>query len=492
MEAIREKKKITYEPVIGMEVHAQLKTDSKIFCGCSTRFGAESNTQTCPVCLGLPGVLPVLNKKVVEMAIAVGLATHCRIAPHSRFARKNYFYPDLPKGYQISQYELPLCEGGYIEIAVNGLIKRIGLTRIHIEEDAGKNLHEGLTASSHVDLNRAGVPLIEIVSEPEIHSAEEAVAYLRTLRDILIYLGVCDGNMEEGSFRCEPNISLRPAGQKIFGTRVEVKNINSFRFVQRAIGYELKRQEEILREGGKINQETRLWNSAEGVTVTMRSKEEAHDYRYFPEPDLVPLAIPKGWIEGIRAGLPELPDIKRERFIHEYGIPLYDAEVLTASRSLADYFEASARLYASSDPPRAKTVSNWIMTELMRELKTDDRDASDSSVTPENLAELLRLIDEGRISRKMAKDIFPEMYRTGKSAEDIVEEKGLTQVSDIEAIEASVSEAITVNPTEWEAFCEGKDKLQGFFVGQVMKISKGKANPAMVNEVLNKKRSKGE
>jgi aspartyl-tRNA(Asn)/glutamyl-tRNA(Gln) amidotransferase subunit B len=482
--------KIQYEVVIGMEVHAQLKTDSKIFCGCSTRFGAESNTQTCPVCLGMPGVLPVLNKKVVEMAIAVGLATHCRIAPYSRFARKNYFYPDLPKGYQISQYELPLCEGGYIEVAVDGRIKRIGLTRIHMEEDAGKNLHEGLATWSHVDLNRAGVPLLEIVSEPEIHSAEEAVAYLRTLRDILIYLGVCDGNMEEGSFRCEPNISIRPAGQKTFGTRVEVKNINSFRFVQKAIVHELKRQAEILRDGGKITQETRLWNSAEDVTVTMRSKEEAHDYRYFPEPDLVPLAVPKEWIEKIRAALPELPDVKRERFVREYRIPVYDAEVLTASRSSADYFEASVRLYASSDAQKAKTVSNWIMTELMRELKTDDRDASDSPVTPENLAGLLRLIDEGRISRKMAKDIFPQMYRTGKTAGVIVGEEGLTQVSDEAALEAMIAQVIEANPKEAEGYRQGKEKLLGFFVGQVMKTSKGKAHPGKVNELLKKKLTK--
>ena len=487
MEAIREKKKIIYEPVIGMEVHAQLKTDSKIFCGCSTRFGAESNTQTCPVCLGMPGVLPVLNKKVVEMTIAAGLATHCRIAPSSRFARKNYFYPDLPKGYQISQYELPLCEGGYIEIAVNGQMKRIRLRQIHMEEDAGKNLHEGLAASSHVDLNRAGVPLIEIVSEPEIHSAEEAVAYLRILRDILIYLGVCDGNMEEGSFRCEPNISLRPAGQKTLGTRVEVKNINSFRFVQRAIGYELKRQEGILRDGGKIIQETRLWNSSEEVTVTMRSKEEAHDYRYFPEPDLVPLAIPREWIEEIRAGLPELPDVKRERFVHEYGIPVYDAEVLTASRSLADYFEASARLYASSNSQKAKTVSNWIMTELMREFKTDNRDAADSPVTPENLTRLIQLIDEGTISGKIAKDIFSQMYRTGKTAEVIVGEQGLTQVSDEAALDAMITQVIEANPREVQDYRQGKEKLLGFFVGQVMKTSKGKAHPGKVNELLKKR-----
>lgn len=474
---------IQYETVIGLEVHAQLKTESKIFCGCSTKFGADPNTQTCPICLGMPGVLPVLNRKVVEMAIAVGLATHCRITPHSWFARKNYFYPDLPKGYQISQYELPLCEGGYVEIAVNGEIRRIGLTRIHMEEDAGKNLHEGLAAASHVDLNRAGVPLLEIVSEPQIRSAEEAVVYLKTLRDILVYLGVCDGNMEEGSFRCEPNVSLRPVGQKIFGTRVELKNINSFRFVQKAIEYEIKRQEKTLREGRTVIQETRLWNVDKEVTVTMRGKEEAHDYRYFPEPDLVPLAIPKEWIEEIRARLPELPDAKRERFVKEYGIPAYDAEVLTNSRALADYYEQAVQLL----PSQAKTISNWIMTELLRELKTDDKEAHESPVTPEKLAGLLRLMDQGTISGKMAKDIFSLMYRTGQTAEAIVESQGLMQVSDEAHLSTMIDQVISTHPKEVEAYRQGKDKLIGFFVGQVMKASGGKAHPGKVNELLKKK-----
>lgn len=471
-----------YEVVIGLEVHAQLLTISKIFCGCSAKFGGEPNTQTCPICLGMPGVLPVLNRKVVEMAIAMGLATHCRIAPYSRFARKNYFYPDLPKGYQISQYELPLCEGGYVEIAVNGEIRRIGLTRIHMEEDAGKNLHEGLAAASHVDLNRAGVPLLEIVSEPQIRSAEEAVAYLKTLRDILVYLGVCNGNMEEGSFRCEPNVSLRPVGQKIFGTRVELKNINSFRFVQKAIEYEIKRQEKTLREGGTVIQETRLWNVDKEVTVTMRGKEEAHDYRYFPEPDLVPLLIPADLIEEIRKGLPELPDAKRERFAREYGIPVYDAEVLTISKDLAHYFEACVAVY-----PQPKTISNWIMTELLRELKTDDREARESPVTPEKLAGLLRLIDQGTISGKLAKDIFSLMYRTGQTAEAIVESQGLMQVSDEAHLSAIIDQVISTHPKEVEAYRQGKDKLIGFFVGQVMKASGGKAHPGKVNELLKRR-----
>jgi aspartyl-tRNA(Asn)/glutamyl-tRNA(Gln) amidotransferase subunit B len=491
MPATAEKKRVEYEAVIGMEVHAQLRTATKIFCGCSTRFGAAANSQICPVCLGMPGVLPVLNKRVVEMGIALGLATHCRIAPRSRFARKNYFYPDLPKGYQISQYELPLCEKGTIEIAAGGETKRIGLRRIHMEEDAGKNMHEGLTDASHVDLNRAGVPLLEIVSEPEIHSAEEAVAYLRNLREILIYLEVSDGNMEEGSFRCEPNISIRPAGSETLGTRVEVKNINSFRFVQKAIEYELKRQEEVLREGGRIVQETRLWDSVESRTATMRSKEEAHDYRYFPEPDLVPLVIAPEWIETIRAGLPELPDAKRERFVGEFGIPAYDAGVLTGSRALADYFEAAVRLYTPDSKQKAKTVSNWIMTELLRELKADDRDPSDSRVSPENLAALLRLIDDGTISGKIAKEVFARMYATGKSPDAIVREEGLTQVSDEGALEGIARGVIEANPKEVAAYRGGKDKLIGFFVGQVMKASGGKANPGKANEILKKLLSAG-
>ncbi|HET6466638.1 MAG TPA: Asp-tRNA(Asn)/Glu-tRNA(Gln) amidotransferase subunit GatB [Nitrospiria bacterium] len=478
-----------YEVVVGLEVHAQLKTASKIFCGCSTKFGAGPNTQTCPVCLGMPGVLPVLNRRVLELAVKTGLALHCRIAPYSRFARKNYFYPDLPKGYQISQYELPLCEHGYLEVAlpagqagVNGRIKRIGIRRAHMEEDAGKNLHEGLEAASHVDLNRAGVPLLEIVSEPDIRSVDEAVAYLKTLRDILVYLDVCDGNMEEGSLRCEPNLSLRPIGQKEFGTRVELKNINSFRFVQKAMEYELRRQEKVLREGGRVVQETRLWNTEKEMTVVMRGKEEAHDYRYFPEPDLVPLMIPKDLIEEVRKTLPELPDAKRERFVRDYGIPVYDAEVLTTSKDLARYFEVCVEAY-----PQPKTVSNWIMTELLRELKAGGRQIADCPIPPDRFAGLLKMIDNGTISGKIAKTVFEEMYRTGRSPDEIVKERGLVQISDAGAIEALVEEVLQAYPNERESYRQGKSQLLGFFVGQVMKRSQGKANPGKVNELLKSK-----
>ena len=473
---------IQYEVVVGMEVHAQLLVESKIFCGCSTKFGAPPNTQTCPICLGLPGVLPVLNKRVVEMAVMAGLATGCKIAPFSRFARKNYFYPDLPKGYQVSQYELPICEYGHLEIAVNGNTKRIGIRRIHMEEDAGKNLHEGIAAASHVDLNRAGVPLMEIVSEPEIRSAEEAVAYLKKLRDIIVYLGICDGNMEEGSFRCEPNISLRPVGSKGFGTRVEVKNINSFKFVQAAMAHEIKRQTQVLNEGGRVVQETRLWDSEKEVTVPMRSKEEAHDYRYFPEPDLVPLKVSEELLEKLRVQLPELPDVKRLRFARDYGIPEYDAEVLTTSRVLADYFDACVREY-----PNAKIVSNWVMGDLLRELKNDGKEPDESPLRPEQLAAMLRLIDAGTISGKIAKDVFIEMYKTGKSADVIVKEKNLVQVSDEAQIEKLIDQVFAANPNEVKKYREGKDTLFGFFVGQVMKLSQGKANPSKVNELLKEK-----
>lgn len=471
-----------YEAVIGLEVHAQLKTESKIFCGCSTQFGSAPNSQTCPVCLGMPGVLPVLNKKVVEMAILTGLAMHCAISPYSRFARKNYFYPDLPKGYQISQYELPLCEQGYLDLTVEGHLRRIRIHRIHMEEDAGKNLHEGLEAASHVDLNRAGVPLLEIVSEPDIRSVDEAVAYLKALRDILVYLGVCDGNMEEGSLRCEPNLSLRPVGQKEFGTRVELKNINSFRFVQKAIEYELHRQEKVLREGGCISQETRLWDTEKEVTVVMRGKEEAHDYRYFPEPDLVPCIMPKDLIDKIREDLPELPDAKRERFIQEYGIPSYDAGVLTMSRELAQYFEACLELYR-----QPKTVSNWIMTELLRELKASDQDITACPIPPDRLVALLRLIEDGIISGKMAKEVFTEMYKTGFPPEKIVEKKGLKQLSDDETIIGLIDEVLGSYPNERLSYQQGKTQLLSFFIGQVMKKSGGKANPAKVNELLKRK-----
>jgi aspartyl-tRNA(Asn)/glutamyl-tRNA(Gln) amidotransferase subunit B len=474
-----------YEPVIGLEVHAQLLTGSKIFCGCSTLFGAEPNTHTCPVCTGLPGSLPVLNRKVVEYTIRAALATHCRIAPYSQFARKNYFYPDLPKGYQISQYELPLATEGYVEIQVEGQKKRIGLIRIHMEEDAGKLLHDLSSdrgASSYVDFNRTGVPLIEIVSAPEIQTSEEASAYLRKLRAILMFLDICDGNMEEGSFRCDANISLRPKGQQAFGVKTELKNMNSFRNVQKALDYEIRRQTALLDQGEKIIQETRLWDAAKGVTASMRGKEEAHDYRYFPDPDLVPLGIDPQWVEKIRAGLPELPDKKKERFIRDYGIPEYDAEILTSSKALANYYEACLRSYE-----KPKIVSNWIMSELLRELKRDEREIEECPVPALHLSEMLRMMEEGVISGKIAKSVFEEMYRTGKQARQIVKERGWVQVTDSSEIDRMIDQVLASNPKEVEAFRKGKEKLFGFFVGQVMKATQGKANPQLVNELLKKK-----
>jgi aspartyl-tRNA(Asn)/glutamyl-tRNA(Gln) amidotransferase subunit B len=474
-----------YEPVIGLEVHAQLLTRSKIFCGCSTLFGAQANTHTCPVCTGLPGSLPVLNQKVVEFTVRAALATHCRIAPHSQFARKNYFYPDLPKGYQISQYELPLATDGYVEVQVDSQKKKIGILRIHMEEDAGKLLHDFSSdrgASSYVDFNRTGVPLIEIVSAPDIQSPEEAAAYLKKLRAVLMFLDICDGNMEEGSFRCDANISLRPKGQKAFGVKTELKNMNSFRNVQKALDYEIRRQTALLDQGDKIIQETRLWDAARGVTASMRGKEEAHDYRYFPDPDLVPLVIDPEWVEKIRADLPELPDRKKERFIHDYGIPEYDAEILTSSKALANYYEECLRTYH-----RPKIVSNWIMSELLRELKRDEREIEECPVPAGNLGEMLKMIEEGVISGKIAKSVFEEMYQTGRGAQDIVQEKGLVQVTDTSAIERAVDQVLAAHPREVEAYRKGKDKLFGFFVGQVMKATQGKANPAGVNELLKKK-----
>ncbi len=471
-----------YEVIIGLEVHAQLLTRSKIFCSCSTTFGAAPNTHTCPVCLGMPGVLPVLNKKVVEFALKLALATNCQIASYSQFARKNYFYPDLPKGYQISQYELPIAEHGWINIEVDGQKKKIGITRIHMEEDAGKLVHDELKPVSYVDFNRTGVPLLEIVSEPDIRSSDEAVAYLKKLRDIVRYLEICDGNMEEGSFRCDANISLRPVGQKEFGTRTELKNMNSFRHVQRALDYEIKRQRSLLMEGKEIIQETRLWDESSGKTLGMRGKEEAHDYRYFPDPDLVPLRVDEEWIDNVRQTLPELPDEKRARFISEYGLPEYDAEVLIASKDLANYFEACVKGYS-----QPKKVSNWIMAELMRELNRDNRAIKDCLVSPENLATLLSMIDDGTISGKIAKTVFAEMYGTGKDPKTIVEEKGLVQVTDKGEISKVIDEVLAENTKQVEEYKGGKTKLLGFFVGQVMKKTQGKANPKLVNEILREK-----
>jgi aspartyl-tRNA(Asn)/glutamyl-tRNA(Gln) amidotransferase subunit B len=470
-----------YEPIIGLEVHAQLLTKSKIFCGCSTQFGAEPNSHTCPVCMGMPGVLPVLNKKVVEYTVKMALAMHCRINEACNFARKNYFYPDLPKGYQISQYAHPLAEHGYVDIELNGRRKRIGITRIHMEEDAGKLLHDEHIPSSYVDLNRTGVPLIEIVSEPDMQSADEAAAYLRRLHEILVYLEICDGNMEEGSFRCDANISIRLKGETAFGTRTELKNMNSFRNVQRALEYEIKRQEYLLGSGGEVVQETRLWDDAQGATYSMRGKEEAHDYRYFPDPDLVPVVIDNAWIDEVRSSLSELPMEKRERFKQEYQIPLYDAGVLTSSRALADYFEEVAKL--SGKP---KVASNWIMGDILRFLNEEKRDIASCPILPQSLAELIRLIESGTISGKMAKDIFEDMYRTGHGPKQIIEDKGLVQITDEEELKKAIEEVLAANPVQVEQYRGGKEKLFGYFVGQTMKVTRGKANPALVNELLKK------
>ena len=470
---------MAYEVVIGVEVHAQLRTQSKLFCACGTTFGLTANSQTCPVCLGLPGTLPVINEKAVEMAVRTGLALNSTIGVRNRFARKNYFYPDLPKGYQISQYEAPICEQGWIDIMVGGNRKRVRITRAHLEEDAGKNLHEAGSGMSLVDLNRAGTPLLEIVTEPDLSSSEEVVAYLRTLRDLLMYLDVCDGNMEEGSFRCEPNLSLRPTGQAAYGTKVELKNINSFKFVKDAVEYEIKRQTKVLNEGGKIRQETRLWNHDRGETAVMRSKEEAHDYRYFPDPDLVPMDISPAWIEELRQGLPELATTKQQRFISEYDVPEYDAGILTSSKALSLYFEACVKLY-----PHPKTVSNWVMGELLRELNHAGIEADASPVTPERLVALLMLVDQGVISLKVAREIFPDLYTSGKTPAQIVQEKGLTQVSDEGALVTIIQEVLTKNPAQVAQFKEGKQQVLGFLVGQVMKASGGKANPGKVNDLL--------
>jgi aspartyl-tRNA(Asn)/glutamyl-tRNA(Gln) amidotransferase subunit B len=472
---------VAYEVVIGLEVHAQLLTQSKMFCGCGTRFGLPANTQTCPICLGMPGSLPVINGAAVEMAIRTGLALNCTVASN-RFARKNYFYPDLPKGYQISQYETPICENGWLDIKTDSGTKRIRITRAHLEEDAGKNLHDGGTDSSRVDLNRAGTPLLEIVTEPDMRSADEVVTYLKTLRDLLVYLDVCDGNMEEGSLRCEPNLSLRPIGQRAFGTKVELKNINSFKFVKDAIEYEIRRQTKVLNEGGKIHQETRLWDVDKGQTAVMRSKEEAHDYRYFHDPDLVPINITQDRLDEARGTLPELPVARQERFVSQYGLPEYDAGVVTSSRALADYFETCVKLFA-----QPKTVSNWVMGELLRELNHSGTPVADSPVTPERLVSLLKLVDNGTVSLKVARDLFPELYASGQSPELLVQEKGLTQVSDEGTLGEIIDDVMAKNPGQVAQYRSGKDQVLGFFVGQVMKTSGGKANPGKVNELLKKK-----
>lgn len=473
-----------FETVVGLEVHAQLKTNTKIFCNCSTEFGAPPNTHVCPVCLGMPGMLPVLNRKVVAYAMRMGLATHCDIARESRFARKNYFYPDLPKGYQISQYELPIARNGYIDIDVDGEIKRIGIHRIHMEEDAGKLTHDPDRPMSMVDFNRTGVPLIEIVSEPDMRSPKETGAYLRQLRSIVQYLDICDGNMEEGSFRCDANVSIRPKGSEPLGTRTELKNLNSFKHVEKALIYEVARQKEIVADGGKIVQETRLWDPDRNRSFSMRGKEEAHDYRYFPDPDLLPLVVDDHWIEMVRNELPELPVEKKNRFVSQYGLPGYDADFLASSREMADYFEACVQLF-----PQAKPVSNWMMGSLVALLNAEGLSIKDSPVSAEQLAQLLKLIDAGVISGKIAKTVFDEIVKTGQAPQDIVQEKGLVQVQDVGAIETVVEKVIAQNPTEVDAYRNGKTKLIGFFVGQVMRETKGKANPKIVNEALRKQLS---
>lgn len=470
-----------FEAVIGLEVHAQLLTDTKIFCGCSTKFGAAPNSHTCQICLGMPGVLPVLNKKVVEFAMKMALATNCEINKSCSFARKNYFYPDLPKGYQISQYAYPLAEHGYVFLDVKGVQKKIGLTRIHMEEDAGKLLHDEHNPVSYVDLNRTGVPLIEIVSEPDMRSPEEAADYLKRLHEILVYLEICDGNMEEGSFRCDANVSIRPKGQKEFGTRAELKNMNSFRNVQRALEYEIIRQQYIVENGGTVVQETRLWDDAQGATNSMRSKEEAHDYRYFPDPDLVPIMVDDAWVEKIRKELPELPLTKRERFIKDYQIPAYDAGVLTADKALANYYEEVVAICA-----KPKATSNWVMGDVLRFLNEEKRDIKSCPITPASLAEMIKLIDEGTISGKMAKDIIEEMYKSGKPPKAVIAEKGMVQITDESKLMKTISAIMDANPQQLKDYRGGKEKLFGFFVGQVMKATQGKANPQIVNDLLKK------
>lgn len=479
----------TYEAVIGLEVHAQLLTASKIFCGCSTRFGEAPNSQTCPVCLGLPGVLPVLNKKAVEFAIRTALAVRGSIAAHSVFARKNYFYPDLPKDYQISQYELPLSTGGFVEVNNNGMARRVRIRRVHLEEDAGKLLHAGTmdrAEYSLVDFNRCGVPLIEMVTEPDLRTPEAAAEFLKELRATLQYLGVSQGNMEEGNLRCDANVSVRPAGSAELGVKTEVKNMNSFKNVQRALEYEIERQIRLLKSGQPIVQETHLWDATQGITLPMRGKEEAHDYRYFPEPDLVPLEISPAWVEEIAASLPELPAERRQRFVQVYGLPEYDAAVLTASKALANFFEECTHRHRD-----VKLVSNWIMSELLGYLNREGKEITESPVTPAQLAALLKLIQEGVISGKIAKVVFEEMYQTGKSPEAIIQEKGLIQITDQEELGRIVDQVLAENPGPVSDFRGGKEKARTALVGAVMRATKGKANPQLVNDLLREKLAGG-
>jgi aspartyl-tRNA(Asn)/glutamyl-tRNA(Gln) amidotransferase subunit B len=479
-----------YEPVIGLEVHAQLQTATKMFCGCGTRFGAAPNSQTCPVCQGMPGSLPVINRRAVEFGIKTALALSCTVNAHNRFARKHYYYPDMPKNYQISQYEEPLAEHGALEIEVGGPSRRIGIQRLHIEEDVGKLVHEGsleTAQSSQVDFNRSGVPLMEIVSRPDLRSPDEAAAYLRALRAILIYLAVCDGNMEEGSLRCDANVSLRLRGSQELGTKVEIKNLNSFRHVQHALEHEVRRQAQALERGERIVQETRLWDPDRSHTVSMRSKEFAHDYRYFPEPDLPPLQVDPRWVEAIRATLPELPASRGRRLVEAYALSAYEADLLTQGRGLADYFEEAARGY-----PRPKIVANWVLNELLRELPgDDDRAVAACPIPPGNLRGLIDLIDDGTISGKIAKDVFEKMYRSGEDAASIVRREGLTQVADTGELAAVVDRVLAEHGKVVEDWRKGKKQALGFLVGQVMKATQGKASPAVVNALLAEKLPEG-
>lgn len=469
-----------YEVVIGLEVHVELLTRTKAFCSCPNEFGSESNANVCPICLALPGTLPVLNRSLLEYAVKTGLALNCEIAPYSKFDRKNYFYPDLPKAYQISQYDLPICRDGHLDVEVDGQVRRVGINRVHMEEDAGKLLHgEGQADCSLVDLNRGGVPLLEIVTEPDIRSPEEARLFLESLKSVLQYLNVSDCKMEEGSLRCDANISLRPAGTDILNTKVEIKNMNSFRAVQRALEGEVERQRLLYETGESVVQETRGWDDSTGGTIVMRSKEEASDYRYFPEPDLVPIVLPPEKIERIREELPELPAARKQRFVEEYGLPDYDAGVLTVSRDLADYFEECVRLY-----PDAKAVSNWVMVELLRLLNAENLEIGESKLTPSHLVEMLQLIDKGTISGKIAKTVFEEMFATGKKASVVIEEKGLVQISDEGELTKLVEAILADHPEVVEDYRSGKKKALGFLVGQVMKQTKGKANPQVVNRLF--------
>ncbi len=477
-----------YEAVIGLEVHTELRTATKIFCSCKTSFGADPNTNVCPVCLGLPGVLPVLNRHVLEFAVRTGLALNCEIARYSKFDRKNYYYPDLPKNFQTSQYDLPICGPGYLDVEVDGKTSRIRITRAHMEEDAGKLVHHGTSITdsdySLVDYNRTGTPLLEIVSEPDMRTAKEAVAYMEKLRAILQYCEVSDCKMEEGSLRCDANISVRPVGQKELGTKTEIKNINSFRGVERAIEYEARRQVEVLEEGGKVVQETRTWDEKEGVTKSMRKKEEANDYRYFPEPDLVPFTVSEEYIENIRKTLPELPDARKTRYMDSYGLDAYNADYLTNDKDRADYFEAMVA--AGADP---KEAANWLMGDFAKQMAQSDVDMKSVPVVAKEMAELLKLIAAGTISGKIAKQVFPEMWETGKPAAAIVEEKGLVQISDTGALEKLAAKVIAANPQSVEDFKAGKKKAVGFLMGQIMKETKGQANPQVVNGILTKKLS---